>query len=527
MKKSILASSIAAAVFGLGAVTGAQADTAVANAANGVGDILLVPYFTAQNNNATLLSITNTDTLNGKAVKVRFRGAANSDDIYDFQVFLSPTDVWTANVSKGADGRSVLTTTDASCTKPSAATLNSTPFVTARLNPALTAEQKASNTREGYIEIIGMADIPKDYLTGSGVGTAAPLAANALPVLVSNGSNGGDGLTNTLYTAIKHVKSVAPCAGTAFTALDTVTWPMATLAANAKGMTPSTGGLIANWTIINTTNAAAWSGAAHAMAVTGDKAVLYVPQTAAAVSKTNADLFTADPLLIVARKRVQGGILAPDTFPTEPIVAAGNYDFPDLSTPWVTGGIPAQQINVIQNQLTKSGVIAEFMTESAINGSTDWVFSMPSRRYSVAMAYSKITATDDGRRFNTALQETYTDNAFGYAKTSVVGGLICVEGSKPVPYDREENTPMSTTEVVVSPSTPGGAQLYCGEASVFSFNNGVGTTAALGASVAVTAVDAAYKSGWASLAVGYPVLGGSFMKATNGAQGYGIFQAYR
>jgi hypothetical protein len=167
------------------------------------------------------------------------------------------------------------------------------------------------------------------------------------------------------------------------------------------------------------------------------------------------------------------------------------------------------------------------MTESAINGSTDWVFSMPSRRYSVAMAYSKITPTDDGRRFNTALQETYTGNAFGYAKTSVVGGLICVEGSKPVPYDREENTPMSTTEVVVSPSTPGGAQLYCGEASVFSFNNGVGTTAALGASVAVTAVDAAYQSGWASLAVGYPVLGGSFMKATNGAQGYGIFQAYR
>jgi len=71
MKKSILASSIAAAVFGLGAVTGAQA----------AGDILLVPYFSAQGANATLLSIVNTDTVNGKAVKVRFRGAANSDDL--------------------------------------------------------------------------------------------------------------------------------------------------------------------------------------------------------------------------------------------------------------------------------------------------------------------------------------------------------------------------------------------------------------------------------------------------------------
>lgn len=532
MKKSILASSIAAAVFGLGAVTGAQAAT-VGNSDNGIGDILLVPYFSAQGNNATLLSITNTDTLNGKAVKVRFRGAANSDDIYDFQVFLSPTDVWTANVSKGADGRSVLTTTDASCTKPSPAVLNATPFVTARLNPALSTDAKANETREGYIEIIGMADIPKNYLTGSGVGTPAPLATNALPVLT--GST-GDSLTNTLYTATKHVKGVAPCAGTAFTALDTVSWPMTQDAARAKGLTPSTGGLMANWTIINTTNAAAWSGAATAMTVTAennDKEVIYVPQTAAAVSSANADQYTADPLLILARERVQGGVLAPDTFPTAPIVAAGNYDFPDLSTPWIAGGTPAQQIDVIQGLLTKSGVVAEFMTEAAINGSTDWVFSMPSRRYSVAMAYSKITPTDDGRRFNIKLQNRDANDAYVYSntfkfdKTSLVGGLICVEGSKPVPYDREENTPTSTTEVVVSPSTPGGAQLYCGEASVFSFNNGVGTTAALNASVAVTAVDATYKAGWASLAVGYPVLGGSFMKATNGAQGYGIFQAYR
>ncbi len=151
---------------------------------------------------------------------------------------------------------------------------------------------------------------------------------------------------------------------------------------------------------------------------------------------------------------------------------------------------------------------------------------MPTRRYSVAMAYSKITTGDDGRRFNTTLQDT-AGHAFDRTKTSVVGGLICVTGAKPVPYDREENTVTSSTEVVVSPSSPTGGQLYCGETSVFSFNNGVGTTAALNASVAVTAVDAPYNAGWASLAVGYPVLGGSFMKASNGAQGYGVYQAYR
>jgi hypothetical protein len=520
MKKSILASSIAAAVFGLGAA-GVQAQAATG------GDIVLVPYFTAQGNNATLLSITNTDTLNGKAVKVRFRGAANSDDIYDFQVFLSPTDVWTANISKGADGRAVLKTSDASCTKPSAAVLNATPFVTGRLNPALTGDALANGTREGYIEILSMADIPKDRLTGSGVGTSAVGAADALPVL--SVAAGGDGTTNRLYTAIKHVKSVAPCSGTAFTALDTVAWPMTTMgtadSASAKGMTPSTGGLIANWTVINTVNAAAWSGAGTELPVTGAKNVLYAPQTAAAVSMATADIWTADPLLITNRSAIISGTYSNEHVAT-PIIAAGAYDFPDLSTPWATGQSPANVALQLQNVLMKSSVSAEYLTDAAINGSTDWVFSMPTRRYSVAMAYNKIKAGDDGRRFNTALQLEGT-HAFDRTKTSVVGGLICVTGAKPVPYDREENTVVSSTEVVVSPSSPTGGQLYCGEASVFSFNNGVGTTAALNASVAVTAVDAPFATGWASLAVGYPVLGGSFMKASNGAQGYGIYQAYR
>jgi len=155
MKKSILASSIAAAVFGLGAVTGAQAAEALSattgSANYGIGDVLLVPYYSAQAENATLLYIINTDTQSGKAVKVRFRGAANSDDVFDFQVFLSPKDVWTANISKGADGLARLTTSDTTCTKPSAAVLNATPFQTGRLNTAFTGDALANGTREGYI----------------------------------------------------------------------------------------------------------------------------------------------------------------------------------------------------------------------------------------------------------------------------------------------------------------------------------------------------------------------------------------
>jgi len=96
MKKSTLALSIAAAIGSFGLAGTASA--AMQLNANGIGHQLVFPYFSAQGDNATLLSITNTDTVNGKLVKVRFRGAANSDDLFDFQVLLSPGDVWTAAV---------------------------------------------------------------------------------------------------------------------------------------------------------------------------------------------------------------------------------------------------------------------------------------------------------------------------------------------------------------------------------------------------------------------------------------------
>lgn len=539
MKKSILASSIAAALFGLGA-TGAQA--AIEMSTDGTGHILLVPYFTAQAENATLLSLTNTDTSNGKAVKVRFRGAANSDDVYDFQVFLSPADVWTAKISKGADGRAVLTTTDTSCTKPARATLNATPFLTSRLDPSLQGDALANGTREGYVEIINMADIPK----------SAALTSASKNYVGSPAS----GSTNPLWTAVKHVSSVPPCSSTnaSWIALDSLT--QAKSADNDElekaGLTKPTGSLMANWTIINTVNAAAWGGQATALKVAGTSVTRYYAQVETPV--TSVENLTADPLFLTGDKVHSYNATTQDLNATGPTTVAavatpGLYDLPDLSTPLDTGYTsPVAQVKAIQSLLAKKTVIAEFATESAINGSTDWVFSMPTRRYSVAMAYSKITASDDGRRFNSAYLSatdaysassgtpagTASNAVFNGANTSVINRLICTSGSKPVAYDREENT--ATSGVVVSPSILG-KQQYCGEVSVFAFNNGT-TSEALQASVAVSAVDVTYENGWAylnttvkaangSTDVGLPLLGGAFMKATNGAQGYGITQEYR
>jgi len=515
MKKSVLALSITAAVAALGFAGGAQAMTGVLGGAtvgsnlalngDGIGHNLMVPYFTAQADNMTLINLVNTDTVRGKAVKVRFRGASNSDDIYDFQVFLSPGDVWTANISKGSDGRAKLSTSDATCTKPSKAVLNATPFVTSRLDPNLTVDQKAANTREGYIEIFNMADIPP----------LAEAAAGPLKDEVAHDGKAGIGASaNPLYTAIKHVSGVAPCSGTAWTGLDStnLAWNLAAAATTPRsyGMLPPTTGLMANWTIINVVGAAAWSGAAVAvqsaaagLPVQGN--VVYWPQTADPVG-VPIDGYSADPLLRAGN--VYDNLGGPDGTPA---VAAAFYDLPDPSTPYtdaanVVGGViaPLAQAAFLTNSIAATSATNEFLTDTSISASTDWVFSMPTRRYSMAMDYAAIGGADDGRRFsdifNTAAWPL-NPAFFNSSNTLVTSRQICVKGIVPSVWNREEGTLTSATDVVVSPSTPADPLSFCGEASVLSINNGgvAAGSGALKASVALKDLDVTYRDGWMKL----------------------------
>ena len=196
MKKNVLALSIATMIGGLG-FTGAAFAAAgdVSVNPNGDGHILLVPYYTVQDGNVTAFNIVNTDTKNGKAVKVRFRGASNSDDVLDFQVFLSPGDVWTAAVTADANGLAQLVTADNSCTLPKIELNTPVPFIKDRLTKAgWTDADKNAQTREGYIEILNMADIDpaKAYDKDTGNYTVA------------------GGAQSALYKATKHVSGVAP-----------------------------------------------------------------------------------------------------------------------------------------------------------------------------------------------------------------------------------------------------------------------------------------------------------------------------
>jgi hypothetical protein len=174
----------------------------------GTGSAAVVPYYTVNDGWRTLLTITNT-TGNSLDVKVRFHESRNSRDVLDFNIGLSPRDVWTgflAEESVNGLPTMVLRTQDNSCVSPLALhpTLGSgnlpasiigysdfgtQPDQTFRDHDATNGNRQRSF--EGYVVILVMGET-----IGAGDGTAANSVQNdstattpitTLPVTISSG----------------------------------------------------------------------------------------------------------------------------------------------------------------------------------------------------------------------------------------------------------------------------------------------------------------------------------------------------
>ena len=548
MKKNVLALSIAAMIGGFAGAASAQnvepatgntltisndvnskmdASTATKFAVSegGSGHILLVPYFTSQEKNMSVIHVVNTDLNNGKAVKVRFRGAANSDDLLDFTVFLSPGDVWTGAVQANENG-SYFRTNDGSCTIPDIRKQD-VQFGKSRLNKSWDAATLTNNTKEGYVEILNAADIPSDKIYGAD----------------------GDAQSQ-LYTAIKHVNGVAPCTTTVLEKTLNYENELGTEAQKANyGFNTPTGQLTGDWYILNVDQTTTFSGAATALKATDADNVTargnYVlfPQQGEAVA--NADGLTADPLLITKPADKSGKIVK------GPLVEPNNADFPDLSTPYfatgvdTTGVLAAQQAFNLTASLAKGAVSNQYATDASLQAKTDWVFSMPTRRYSVAANYAATTVNADNYPvFNMGVTSTGTVGGVAQSTLAVAAsveptagtdlnffngstitvdaatGNLCVGSTATKYFDREESS--KTGGAFTSP-VDSKVLRFCGETSVLSFTN---DKSVLGATVAHTVTAEAYVNGWANVNLakpassvnvvgGLPVVGSSFIKLTN------------
>ncbi len=123
MNRKNLTAAVLAGLAGAAGIAGTA--QAVNLNPDGLGQVLIYPYYTTNDGNDTLLSVVNT-TDSAKAVKVRFKEGYNSREVLDFNMYMSAYDVWAAAIINGGEvainplvlGTPVLVIPDSTCTVP-------------------------------------------------------------------------------------------------------------------------------------------------------------------------------------------------------------------------------------------------------------------------------------------------------------------------------------------------------------------------------------------------------------------------
>ncbi len=205
-KRKMIYAALLSAFGGLGAVGTASA--VQVNPA-GIGQALIYPYYTVRTAGRgaynTYLSVVNT-TVSTKAVKVRFREGKNSKPVLDFNLYLSPFDVWAAAVVPASESDPTagakLITADTSCTTPaykgneSAFVFSNAAFTNADGTSTDGETTSIDRTSEGHFEIIEMGDVTGTITTGLVHRNGVPVNCGVLGVLTTSdtrvrGASGG------------------------------------------------------------------------------------------------------------------------------------------------------------------------------------------------------------------------------------------------------------------------------------------------------------------------------------------------
>jgi hypothetical protein len=461
----------AALGLAVAAALGGMADAhAVAVSHNGLGQVLLYPYYTVNGGNQTLISVVNT-TNKVKAIRVRFAEARNGRDALTFNLYLSPFDTWTGAVFAQGDNPgdpARLITTDRSCTVPKADTSvfpTGVPFRNYQFsgsnvdhpNSLISTLSTLSRTREGYVEMIEMGELQ----TGSG---PMQLAEEATPV----GTTG------------------IPANCDAF------------LAASLPPTNPP--GFANNWSVNGAQNIDLPRGGVHgafAIVDVADGIMVSGPATALTQFYTNdmapgALHFTPDR----AQPNLQDANNGSGTARADVVLADGTRVSETFNLPG--GGIDAVSLALMQTR-----VMNEFVIETGLNAATEWVLTYPTKSFYVNPALGQPARApfnnlfqDDGRAREGLL--TRVRDRTGRANTHFQGdccGDIC---GTPPPCRPQPNADNSANVLL------------------FSLTEATGRTPVLGAELNAVADQVltgewffpnAPQSGWATLTYGNPIGG--------------------
>ena len=479
MKKKMMPLAVSAAIA---AASSAQAQMFINN--EGTGEILVFPYYSAENGNTTNVNIANT-TGNAKAVKVRIIEGENSQEVLDFNVYMSPKDHFSFAISATADGGGQLTTGDNTCTVPKLTVGEPVAFRNFKYagdkgkdNPATEDKDESfdntglARTAVGYIEVIEMGQISDAVVDLND--PATPNDAKDDTSMLKAITHGADGVPANCDLPVIAWSSGGPWYTEVTGTANTPATKTASLFFESNWVG---GGLYGEATVINVNDALAFGTDAVAIdsAVAGTGSQLHYPP-----GDTQPD-FTSD------------GIVADAT-------VASNGPYYDLT--WVTP-VADTALLAVSSVFQTSVVMNDYVTDPGIAGLTDWILTMPTKSLHIARWTAEVK--DASGAVTTAAVAAL--DPF----TNPWNGQTACEYATLDSWDREEANPPpalgSTPDFSPAPPTPD-VELYdlplCYEVNVVQFG---ATSAVKNESLAVGInAELVGTDGWASIDLRYDAL---------------------
>lgn len=437
-----LAAAVAAATAGYSGVASAQASGAI----NSLGDLVIVPYYTVREGFGTGIHLTNTSDRT-QVVKVRFRRGADSMDALDFNIIMSPKDVWTGFLNNEGDNI-VLSSQDTSCTAPA---MTDGRFVMPDIYRV--------GAEEGYVEMIGMG-APTTESTSIAVG--AKHTSEGVPFDCESVRSHFFSQTGSLASRDTGV-------------VDSVT---------TKGYVPSAEGPTDTIETVN------YDDTDNVLKIS-----YFIRDSEAGLEFGNDGVHIADFLDAASITNQEFGIASND---------AQGFDYPDLNGGAPTNGADRGKYADLRAAIGGVSIINDWSANSDLNVGTDWVITVPGQ-YTMLDIQSYFAALQMVPEPSYTTTDAKPDSGDEDDVTDFCEAGVCDFRDIPLTaqfdvYDREEQT-LATPEgdLVVSPQLPGEVvrTLLPAEVNVVTW----GTSPVLDSAEAIEVTTPESPYGWAELNV--------------------------
>ena len=478
MKKNIISLAVAATVLG-----GAAAQAGQYVNPDKTGEVILFPFYNADNGNATYMHIVNTSATLTKAVKVRFMEYKNSDEVLDFNVYLSPNDHFSWGVIKDPNGAgAAIITKDNTCTVPQLGSPNG--------DFAGTTTENADGSKTRVQPFV-------NYLFAKDVDTSIERTLTGHVEVIEMGTvSNFEGATAAITKASAHASFAKH---------------------GPTGIPASCAGLDKSWA------GGTWKAAPNAgiAAPSGD-----IYGLAFHIDVDDASAFGFEPTAIDQKYDAANHHSPGDENPSLTqgvLTTAVHHGLIGDQFVEITQGVNGSAVEATSLALQTESLINDVMINSAVGGMTDWVVTFPTKRHHVDVA------------LKANVVPPFVNNWLGSTGTTTKKEQPACEFVSIGQTDREES--FVAPETGFSPSLDAVTSKICNETAVVAMGP-AGTASALNVSTGLTNLGFAYTTGWQQMRfngtgqampiyqgqiteVGLPAIGFAAYRVSNGAMSYG------